>query len=173
MKFLVVGLGNPGEEYSGTRHNIGFSILDNFALCFNVSFKTCRYGEITELKYKGRKLYLLKPSTFMNLSGKAVNYWINELKLKLENILIINDDISIPFGVLRMRKKGSDGGHNGLKDINNVLQTQQYPRLRFGIGNNYSIGKQSEFVLGKFNDCLLYTSPSPRDGLLSRMPSSA
>ena len=152
MKFLVVGLGNPGEEYSGTRHNIGFSILDNFALCFNVSFKTCRYGEIAELKYKGRKLYLLKPSTFMNLSGKAVNYWINELKLKLENTLIVNDDISIPFGVLRMRKKGSDGGHNGLKDINNVLQTQQYPRLRFGIGNNYSIGKQSEFVLGRFND---------------------
>jgi len=150
MKFLIVGLGNPGLEYQNTRHNIGFKILEKLA--FKTSFSTERYAEVAEIKYKGRKLVLVKPNTFMNLSGKAVLYWVKKTKVHLENLLVITDDISLPFGTLRLRKKGSDGGHNGLRDIQMILGNNTYPRLRFGVGNDFPKGLQAEYVLAEFND---------------------
>ena len=152
MKYLIIGLGNPGAEYQNTRHNIGFKVLDTLASLSNISFSSDRYADICELLFKGRKLILVKPNTFMNLSGKAVHYWVQKTKLKHEKLLVITDDISLPFGVLRLRKKGSDGGHNGLYDIQEVLGTSIYPRLRFGVGNNFSKGQQASYVLSSFND---------------------
>ena len=150
MKYLIIGLGNPGVKYENTRHNIGFKVLDKLAELFDTSFSVEKLANIAELKFKGRKLVLVKPNTFMNLSGKAVSYWIQKTKVNIENILIVTDDISLPFGSLRLRGKGSDGGHNGLKDIQQVLSTSNYPRLRFGVGNNFPRGSQSDYVLGDF-----------------------
>ncbi|MBT3622047.1 MAG: aminoacyl-tRNA hydrolase [Flavobacteriales bacterium] len=150
MKYLIIGLGNPGAEYENTRHNIGFKVLDKLAGLSNISFSTERLADVAEVKFKGRKLVLVKPNTFMNLSGKAVKYWMQQTKVDIENILVVTDDISLPFGIVRMRKKGSDGGHNGLKDIQAQLSTAAYPRLRFGVGNDFPRGKQAEYVLGNF-----------------------
>ncbi|MBT4881709.1 MAG: aminoacyl-tRNA hydrolase [Flavobacteriales bacterium] len=152
MKYLIIGLGNPGAEYENTRHNIGFKVLDKLAGLSNISFSTERLADVAEVKFKGRKLVLVKPNTFMNLSGKAVKYWMQQTKVDVENILVITDDISLPFGIVRMRKKGSDGGHNGLKDIQAQLSTAAYPRLRFGVGNDFPRGKQAEYVLGNFTN---------------------
>jgi len=152
MKYLIVGLGNPGEEYELTRHNIGFLILDRLADVEKVKFTTQRLADKTEIKFKGRQLHLIKPNTFMNLSGKAVNYWMNELKIPMENILILVDDLALPFGNLRLRGNGSSAGHNGLTNIEETLVSQQYARLRFGIGNNFSKGQQVDFVLSRFSD---------------------
>ena len=152
MKYLIIGLGNPGAVYENTRHNIGFKVLDKLAGLSNISFSTERLADVAEVKFKGRKLVLVKPNTFMNLSGKAVKYWMQQTKVDVENILVITDDISLPFGIVRMRKKGSDGGHNGLKDIQAQLSTAAYPRLRFGVGNDFPRGKQAEYVLGNFTN---------------------
>jgi len=152
MKYLVIGLGNPGAEYENTRHNIGFKVLDKLASLSNISFTTDRYADVAEIKLKGRNLVLIKPNTFMNLSGKAVNYWLQNTKIGAANMLVVTDDISLPFGALRMRKKGSDGGHNGLKNIQAVLGNSNYPRLRFGVGDDFSRGKQVEYVLDDFSD---------------------
>ena len=148
MKFLIVGLGNIGSEYAETRHNIGFKVLDALAGASNLFFKTERYGDVCELKHKGRTFVLLKPSTYMNLSGNAVRYWMQQEKVALENVLVITDDLALPYGKLRMRGQGSDGGHNGLKHINEILQTTQYARLRFGISAEFSKGQQVDYVLG-------------------------
>ena len=152
MNFLIVGLGNIGSEYAQTRHNIGFRVLDALAKESNLVFEDKRYGAVTTLKVKNQTLTLLKPSTYMNLSGNAVRYWMNEKKIPLENILVVVDDLSLPFGQLRMRPGGSEAGHNGLKHISSVLGTQQYARLRFGIGNDFPRGGQVDFVLGEFTD---------------------
>ena len=152
MKYLVIGLGNPGAEYENTRHNIGFKVLDKLASLSNSSFFTDRYADVAEVKFKGRNLVLIKPNTFMNLSGKAVAYWMHKSKINIENIVVVTDDISLPFGVLRLRKKGSDGVHNGLKDIQAVLGDSHYPRLRFGVGGDFSRGKQVEYVLDNFSN---------------------
>ena len=152
MKYLIIGLGNPGAEYENTRHNIGFKVLDALVSASNTSFTTDRYADLAEVKFKGRNLVLIKPNTFMNLSGKAVNYWMQNTKIDVENMLVVTDDISLPFGILRLRKKGSDGGHNGLKDIQAVLGNSNYPRLRFGVGDDFSRGKQVEYVLDDFSD---------------------
>ncbi len=152
MKYLIIGLGNPGAEYENTRHNIGFKVLDALVSASNTSFTPDRYADVAEVKFKGRNLVLIKPNTFMNLSGKAVNYWLQNTKIDAANMLVITDDISLPFGVLRMRKKGSDGGHNGLKNIQAVLGNSNYPRLRFGVGDDFSRGKQVEYVLDDFSD---------------------
>ena len=157
MKYLIIGLGNPGAEYENTRHNIGFKVLDKLASLSNISFSADRHADIAEVKFKGRNLVLIKPNTFMNLSGKAVNYWMQNTKIDTANMLVVTDDISLPFGILRLRKKGSDGGHNGLKDIQTVLGNSDYPRLRFGVGNDFTRGKQSEYVLGNFLDEDYYT----------------
>lgn len=151
-KFLIVGLGNIGDEYKDTRHNIGFSALDFFAAENNTKFSTDRLADIAEIKYKGKMLFLIKPSTYMNLSGKAVNYWMQQNKILKENILVVTDDIALPFGTLRLKGKGSDGGHNGLKNIQETLNSNEYARLRFGVGNEFSKGKQSDYVLGKWSD---------------------
>ncbi len=148
MNYLVAGLGNIGAEYASTRHNLGFMVLDAWAQASNIVFKTERYGDVAEISFKGRKFYLLKPSTYMNLSGNAVRYWMDRLKLPLENLLVICDDLNLPFGTVRMRKNGSDGGHNGLKDIQARLETTQWARIRIGIGNNFSRGGQVDFVIG-------------------------
>jgi PTH1 family peptidyl-tRNA hydrolase len=150
MKYLIVGLGNIGEEYKDTRHNIGFTVLDAMAMASNSSFTDKRYGGICEIKHKGRNLTLLKPSTFMNLSGNAVRYWMTKENIPLENLLIIVDDLALPLGSIRMRSKGSDGGHNGLAHINTTLGTNEYARIRIGIGNNFNKGAQVNFVLGKW-----------------------
>lgn len=152
MNFLIVGLGNIGSEYAQTRHNIGFRVLDALAKASNLVFEDKRYGAVTTLKVKNQTLTLLKPSTYMNLSGNAVRYWMSEKKIPLENILVVVDDLSLPFGQLRMRPGGSEAGHNGLKHISSVLGTQQYARLRFGIGNDFPRGGQVDFVLGEFTD---------------------
>lgn len=152
MNFLIVGLGNIGSEYAQTRHNIGFRVLDALAKASNLVFEDKRYGAVTTLKVKNQTLTLLKPSTYMNLSGNAVRYWMNEKKIPLENILVVVDDLSLPFGQLRMRPGGSEAGHNGLKHISSVLGTKQYARLRFGIGNDFPRGGQVDFVLGEFTD---------------------
>jgi PTH1 family peptidyl-tRNA hydrolase len=152
MKYLIVGLGNIGAEYEDTRHNIGFITIDAFADEFGAQWKDERYGAVAEAKIKGRTLILLKPNTYMNLSGNAVRYWMQKEKIDLQHLLIIVDDLALPFGSLRLKGKGSDAGHNGLKNIKELIGTESYPRLRFGIGNNFSKGKQIDFVLGKFTD---------------------
>ena len=152
MKYLIIGLGNPGAEYENTRHNIGFKVLDALVSASNTSFTADRYADVAEVKFKGRNLVLIKPNTFMNLSGKAVAYWMQKSKINIENIMVVTDDISLPFGILRLRKKGSDGGHNGLKGIQAVLGDSYYPRLRFGVGDDFSKGKQVEYVLSNFSD---------------------
>ena len=148
MEYLVVGLGNIGEEYSSTRHNMGFMVLDAWAQASNVLFRTDRYGSVAEVSYKGRWFVLLKPSTYMNLSGNAVRYWMQKLHLPLENLIVISDDINLPFGTVRMRPSGSSGGHNGLEDITNKLESDQWTRIRIGIGNEFSRGHQIDYVLG-------------------------
>jgi PTH1 family peptidyl-tRNA hydrolase len=147
-KFLIVGLGNIGEKYQNTRHNIGFTILDELANKESVTFENQKLGAVSKFRFKGRTFILLKPSTYMNLSGKAVKYWLAKENIPLENLLVICDDLNLPFGTFRLKAKGSDGGHNGLKDINLLLQTQNYARFRFGVGADFSKGKQCDFVLG-------------------------
>jgi PTH1 family peptidyl-tRNA hydrolase len=150
MKYLIVGLGNIGDEYMNTRHNIGFTILDAMAKACGASFDDKRYGAVSRLKYKGREIILLKPSTYMNLSGNAVRYWIKKENIALENMLVIVDDISLPTGTIRMRAKGSDGGHNGLAHISAILGTGEFARVRIGIGNDFKKGDQVNHVLGKW-----------------------
>ena len=149
-KFLIVGLGNVGEKYANTRHNIGFKILDEVAQENKTTFETEKLGDVATFRVKGRTFILLKPSTFMNLSGKALKYWMDKENISLENILVVTDDVNIDFGVIRLKAKGSAGGHNGLKDIQDKLQTQQYARFRFGIGGAYKKGRQVDFVLGEW-----------------------
>ncbi len=151
MKYLIVGLGNIGEGYKDTRHNIGFNVLDAMALASNISFTDKRYGATCNISYKGRDLILLKPSTFMNLSGNAVSYWIKKENIPLENLLVIVDDLALPLGSIRMRSKGSDGGHNGLAHINSILGTNEYARIRIGIGSSFRKGAQINYVLGKLD----------------------
>jgi peptidyl-tRNA hydrolase, PTH1 family len=150
LKYLIAGLGNPGQEYQNTRHNIGFKILDALTEASNIVFSDGRYGWVAEYKFKGRIFILLKPTTFMNLSGKAVSYWMQKEDIPLENLLVAVDDLSLPIGTLRLRAKGSDAGHNGLKNIAETLGTQDYARLRFGIGNNFGRGQQIDYVLGEW-----------------------
>ncbi len=150
MNFLIVGLGNIGDEYARTRHNIGFRVLDALAEASNISFEDKRYGFVATAKVKNQTLTLLKPSTYMNLSGNAVRYWMNEKKIPLENLLVVVDDLALPFGQLRLKPSGSEAGHNGLRHITSVLGTQQYARLRFGIGNDFPRGGQIDYVLGEF-----------------------
>lgn len=151
MKYLIVGLGNPGSKYADTRHNIGFDVLDALIKDSESSFETERYADRAEIKFKGRKLVLIKPNTFMNLSGKAVHFWLQKEKIPMSKLLVISDDLALPFGTLRLKGKGSAGGHNGLKDIEAVLKTGIYSRLRFGIGSDYARGKQADFVLGPWS----------------------
>ena len=152
MKYLIVGLGNKGSEYENTRHNIGFKVAEKIAESLEVSFNTANFGWMAEGKHKGRKVFVLKPDTYMNLSGNAVRYWMQKENIPLENVLIVTDDLALPFGTLRMKGKGSDAGHNGLKNINEVLQTQNYARLRFGISADFSAGRQVDYVLGVWNE---------------------
>ncbi|WP_127140833.1 aminoacyl-tRNA hydrolase [Flagellimonas marinaquae] len=151
-KFLIAGLGNIGSEYEDTRHNIGFKVLDFLAEQENFTFESAKLGAVGTFKHKGKSIVCLKPSTYMNLSGKAVKYWMDKENIPLENLLVITDDINLPFGTLRLKGKGSDGGHNGLKDIQNMLQTTTYNRFRFGVGSNFRKGQQVEYVLGKWDD---------------------
>ena len=151
-KYLIIGLGNIGPEYAQTRHNIGFKIVDAFAQKENLSFETAKLGDITTFKIKGRSVLFLKPSTYMNLSGKALHYWMEKENIPLENILVVTDDINLDFGVIRVKTKGSNGGHNGLKDIQNTLNSANYNRFRFGVGANFGKGKQVDYVLGKWNE---------------------
>lgn len=150
-KFLIVGLGNIGEQYGNTRHNVGFNVLDYFALKENLVFETQKLGDRALFKLKGRTFILLKPSTFMNLSGKAVKYWLEKEKIPLENVLIITDDLNLPFGSIRLKNKGSDGGHNGLKDIQDKLNTTTYNRFRFGISDSFGKGRQVNYVLSEWS----------------------
>lgn len=159
MNFLIVGLGNIGDEYARTRHNIGFKILDALAGASNITFEDKRYGFVSTLKVKNQTLTLLKPSTYMNLSGNAVRYWMNEKKIPLERLLVVVDDLALPFGQLRLKPNGSEAGHNGLKHITSVLGTQQYARLRFGIGNDFPRGGQIDYVLGEFGEADLLAMP--------------
>jgi PTH1 family peptidyl-tRNA hydrolase len=149
-KYLISGLGNPGTEYAHSRHNIGFDVIDAFVLKHGGFFKTARLAETSEIKWKGKILICIKPSTYMNLSGKAVKYWLDKEKISIENSLTIVDEIALPLNKLRLRKKGSDAGHNGLRDIQNILGTDEYPKLRFGIGNSFPKGMQVEFVLSQW-----------------------
>lgn len=151
MKYLIAGLGNIGPEYELTRHNVGFLVMDRLADKFNVEFTTTRLADKAEIKYKGRQIHLIKPSTYMNLSGKAISYWLQDLKIDKQNLLVVVDEIALPFGTLRMRTKGSAAGHNGLKNIELLLNGQDYPRLRFGIGSDFSKGQQVDFVLSPFS----------------------
>ena len=151
MKFLIVGLGNIGAEYQDTRHNIGFKVLDALAAASNAVFKSQRYGSVAQMRVKNRILVLLKPSTYMNLSGEAVRYWMQKEKIDLDHVLVVVDDLALPFGTLRLRGKGSDGGHNGLKNINLMVQSQNYARLRFGIGSDFPVGAQIDYVLGELS----------------------
>lgn len=150
--FLIAGLGNIGDEYKHTRHNIGFEIVEALAVEAGASFISGRYAFTAEIKFRGKKLFLIKPSTYMNLSGKAIRYWMQELKVPKENLLVVLDDLALPFGKLRIRNKGTDGGHNGLKNIQELIGTTEYPRMRFGIENNFSKGKQVDYVLGKWGE---------------------
>lgn len=163
MKYLIAGLGNIGEEYKDTRHNVGFLVLDAIAGEFNISFSDKRYGFIAYLNYRGRQLVLLKPSTYMNLSGNAVNYWLKKEKIDLENLLVIVDDVALPLGTIRMRPKGSDGGHNGLAHITSVLGTNEYARIRFGIGNEFAKGRQKDYVLSPW-------TPEEKEILKEKIP---
>jgi PTH1 family peptidyl-tRNA hydrolase len=151
-KFLIVGLGNIGDEYAHTRHNIGFEVLDHLAKENELKFKSDRLADVAEFKYKGKQLILIKPTTYMNLSGKALNYWMRTEKVNIENVLVIVDELALPFGKIRLGPKGSDGGHNGLKNIQEVLGNTNYPRLRFGISSEFNKGSQVNYVLGKWND---------------------
>ncbi|AVI50384.1 aminoacyl-tRNA hydrolase [Pukyongia salina] len=151
-KFLIAGLGNIGAQYKNTRHNVGFQILDRLAEEESLSWETVKLGDVTTYKKKGRTFILLKPSTYMNLSGKAVKYWLEKEKIPLQNLLVITDDLNLPFGTLRIKIKGSDGGHNGLHDIQNVLQTTKYNRFRFGISDDFSKGRQVDYVLGEWTE---------------------
>ena len=152
MKFLIAGLGNIGFDYVNTRHNIGFDIADRFASEFDTTFNNDKYADVADVKHKGRQFTVIKPTTYMNLSGKAVRYWMEKLKIPTENVLVIVDDLALPLGRIRLRKKGSDGGHNGLKSITALLQTNQYPRLRVGIGDEFAKGRQVDYVLGKWTE---------------------
>jgi PTH1 family peptidyl-tRNA hydrolase len=152
VKYLITGIGNPGEQYAHTRHNIGFDILDALAGASNISFKDKRYGFISEMKYKARILHLLKPTTYVNLSGRAVQYYLARLKVPPQNCLVVVDDLALPFGTLRLRGKGGDSGHNGLASIIEILGTNQFPRLRFGIGSDFPPGMKVDYVLGKWNE---------------------
>lgn len=149
--YLVVGLGNIGPEYAKTRHNMGFMVLDAWAQASNIFFSTMRYGDVAEYSIKGRTLYLLKPSTYMNLSGNAVRYYLQKLPVTTERLIVICDDINLPFGTLRMRKSGSDGGHNGLKNIAQTIGTQDYARIRMGVGHDFNTGGQCDYVLGELS----------------------
>ena len=151
-KFLIVGLGNIGAEYANTRHNIGFKALDFLAKKEGLSFDNLKFGAVTELKLKGKTFFLLKPNTYMNLSGKAVKFWMDKENIPLQNVLIIADDLNLSFGTIRIRTKGSDGGHNGLKNITLILNTQEYARFRFGISDEFKKGKQIDYVLGEWNE---------------------
>lgn len=148
MKFLVVGLGNIGAEYQGTRHNVGFTVVDALVSDAGATFATQRYGDVAQMRVKNQQLLVLKPSTYMNLSGEAVRYWAQKEKIDLDHILVVVDDIALPFGTIRLRGKGADGGHNGLKSIDQLLGSQQYARLRFGVGNDFPRGAQIDYVLG-------------------------
>lgn len=152
MKYLIAGLGNIGSEYENTRHNIGFKVLDALAKASNTVFTDKRYGSVAEVRVKNKTLVLLKPSTYMNLSGNAVRYWMQQEKIPLENLLVVVDDLALPFGTLRLKGKGSDAGHNGLKHIQAILNTQNYARLRFGIGSDFPKGGQIDYVLGEFSN---------------------
>lgn len=152
MKYLIVGLGNIGPEYHNTRHNIGFTVLDAMADKANIFFTDNRYGATCEIKLKGHNLILLKPSTFMNLSGNALRYWMQKENIPIEQVLVIVDDLALPFGTLRLKPKGSDAGHNGLRNIQDILGHNNYPRLRFGIGSDFQRGRQVEYVLGRWSD---------------------
>jgi PTH1 family peptidyl-tRNA hydrolase len=151
-KYLIIGLGNIGPEYAQTRHNIGFKVLEALANKENLTFETLRLGDLCTHKIKGRSILLLKPSTYMNLSGKALKHWMEKENILLENILVITDDINLDFGVIRIKTKGTNGGHNGLKDIQNTLNSSEYNRFRFGVGSDFGKGKQIDYVLGKWND---------------------
>lgn len=151
-KYLIIGLGNIGDDYANTRHNIGFKILDFFAKEESINFETQKLGDVAIYKFKGRQFIFLKPSTYMNLSGKAVTYWMNKENIPIENLLIITDDLNLPFGTIRLKTKGSDGGHNGLKDIQDKLQTTNYNRFRFGISDAFSKGRQIDYVLGEWTE---------------------
>ena len=151
-KFLIAGLGNIGHEYVGTRHNVGFMVADRLASDSDAVFRTDRLGSVAEISYRGSRLLLLKPSTYMNLSGKAVRYWLEAENIPLENLIVICDDLALPLGKVRMRKKGSDGGHNGLANINQILESSDYCRIRLGIGNGFPRGGQIDYVLGQFQD---------------------
>ena len=164
-KFLIAGLGNIGPAYKNTRHNIGFKILDALAKQADLSWETVKLGDITTHKKKGRTLILLKPSTLMNLSGKAVKYWMEKEKIPIENLLVVTDDLNLPFGTLRIKAKGSNGGHNGLKDIQQILATVNYPRFRFGISDAFSKGKQIDYVLGQW-------TPEEASQLEAKIPTS-
>jgi peptidyl-tRNA hydrolase, PTH1 family len=152
MKYLIVGLGNIGPEYAITRHNIGFMVLDRLLGSFDKTFQLGRHAYYAEIKYKGKQITLIKPTTYMNLSGKALNHWMKDLKIEQSNILVITDDLALPFGKLRLKPKGSSGGHNGLKNIEEILGSAEYARLRFGVGDNFPKGRQVEYVLKEFNE---------------------
>jgi peptidyl-tRNA hydrolase, PTH1 family len=152
LKYLIAGLGNIGDEYQNTRHNIGFTILDTLAGVSNIAFEDKRYGFVSQYKYKGRTFILLKPSTYMNRSGLAINYWMEKEKVPVENLLVLSDDIALPFNTIRIRPKGGDGGHNGLSNIIQVLGNSDFARVRFGIGNNFFAGQQVDYVLSKWSD---------------------
>ncbi len=152
MKYLIAGLGNIGDDYAGTRHNIGFDVLDALAKANGVLFKQDRLATVAEFKYKARIFVLIKPTTYMNLSGKAVQYWMQAEKISIENLLVITDDLALPFGTIRLKGKGSDGGHNGLKNIQETLNSNLYARLRFGVGNEFAQGRQVDYVLGKWGE---------------------
>ena len=166
MKFLIAGLGNIGAEYELTRHNIGFLVLDRFADNEKVEFKTDRLADTAEIRFKGKVFVLIKPNTYMNLSGKAINYWLQQLKIPKENLLVIVDEIALPFGKLRLKPSGSAGGHNGLKNIELVLNSQEYPRVRVGIGSNYSKGQQVDYVLSRFSDEEFQELPAVMDRVI-------
>ena len=163
MKYLIAGLGNIGPEYELTRHNIGFLVLDRIADTHKIDFTTSRLADKAEVRYKGKQLHLIKPNTFMNLSGKAISYWLQELKIPKENLLVVVDDLALPFGTLRMRTKGSAAGHNGLKNIELLLNGQDYSRLRFGLGDSFSKGQQVDFVLSNFSKSEIADLPAYLD----------
>lgn len=163
MKFLIAGLGNIGMEYDATRHNIGFEVADTFVIKHGGSYRLDRHANVAECKWKGKTFIVIKPTTYMNLSGKAVKYWVDKEKIPLENVLVVMDELALPLGTLRLRGSGSPGGHNGLKNIELMLQTNEYPRLRFGIGSNFPKGRQVDYVLGKWTPDEL---PFVKDNLL-------
>jgi PTH1 family peptidyl-tRNA hydrolase len=152
VKYLIAGLGNIGAEYAGTRHNIGFDVLEEMTRSSGTSFRSDRYADVAELRAKGRHFILIKPTTFMNLSGKAVRYWLDQENITIDRLLVVTDDLALPFGKIRIRAKGSDGGHNGLKNIAELLRSETYARLRFGIAGNFQRGAQVDYVLGKWTD---------------------